>query len=418
MDQLQGVRIEDLANPKLSDLQRAAIDFCEKHPVDLSLDSILDVAIQRTGLNDFGQEDFRVRLQVWLQAVNEDQGLNELGRVSIRSHLVRILSNRLCVENVLKRFPEIASFPIKRPIIVAGLPRSGTTHLLNLMATDSRLRSIPYWESMEPVPLVGEGPNRDGRDSRYERCRIAYERSTALTPLLRAMHDMPPEHIHEEIELLEIDFASYHLEWLCVPPRWRDYYLSLDLCDSYLYLRKVLQVLQYFRGSDRFVLKCPQHLEQIKPLMAAFPDATVVITHRDPVAVIQSTITMLAYGDRMRRKQVNPSAVAEYWIDRVERMLRACVRDRELLPKDQSVDVLFHQFMEDDIATVEKIYRTADLLMMEATHKGFRQFMRQNPRGKYGRVHYDLMRDFGCDPQAVRQRLDFYCKRFPVAVEV
>ena len=97
-------------------------------------------------------------------------------------------------------------------------------------------------------------------------------------------------------------------------------------------MKKVLQVLTFLRGPNRWVLKSPQHLEQIPALLATFPDATFAITHRDPVSVIQSAITMLAYGDRMRRAAIEPEALAEYWVDRVDRLLRACVRDRDLLP--------------------------------------------------------------------------------------
>src|SRR5260221_6220240 len=95
-------------------------------------------------------------------------------------------------------------------------------------------------------------------------------------------------------------------------------------------------------------------------LLATFPDETFAITQRDPVSVIQSAITMLAYGDRVRRQSIEPEALAEYWVDRIDRLLRACVRDRDLLPGDRSVDVLFHEFMADDVAMVEHIYRRND----------------------------------------------------------
>ena len=122
-----------------------------------------------------------------------------------------------------------------------------------------------------------------------------------MVPLLRAMHHQYPTAIEEEIELQDLDFSSYTLEWLARVPGWRDFYLRLDQHAHYAYLKKVLQVLTFLRGPNRWVLKSPQHLEQIPALLATFPDATFAITHRDPVSVIQSAITMLAYGDRMRR---------------------------------------------------------------------------------------------------------------------
>ncbi|MGI9539996.1 MAG: sulfotransferase family protein, partial [Miltoncostaeaceae bacterium] len=158
-------------------------------------------------------------------------------------------------------------------------------------------------------------------------------------------------------------------------------------------------------------------LEQLGPLIRTFPDATVAITHRDPVSVIASAITMLTYGDRIRRKRVDPPANATYWIDRVEKLLRACVRDRELVPAEQSVDVLFHEFMADDLAMVERIYALADLEMTPGARAELAGYMEANPRGKHGRILYDLKADFGVDPDELRSRFDFYFDKFPVRPE-
>ena len=219
-----------------------------------------------------------------------------------------------------------------------------------------------------------------------------------MVPQLRAMHHQYPTAIEEEIELLDLDFASYTLEWYARVPRWRDFYLSLDQRVHYAYMKKVLQVLTFLRGPNRWVLKSPQHLEQIPALLATFPDATFAITHRDPVSVIQSAATMLGYGDRMRRAAIEPEALAEYWVDRVDRLLRACVRDRDLLPPERSIDVVFHEFMADDVGMVEHIYDRAALPMTPAARGRLDTFMAENPRGKHGRLAYDLRGDFGLDP--------------------
>ncbi len=297
------------------------------------------------------------------------------------------------------------------------MPRSGTTHLVNLIAADTRLRSLPYWESLEPCPRPGDGPAHDGVDPRFTRCQRDYDAQINMVPLLRAMHHQYPTAIEEEIELQDLDFSSYTLEWLARVPSWRDFYLTLDQHEHYAYLKKVLQVCTFLRGPNRWVLKSPQHLEQIPALLATFPDATFAITHRDPVSVITSAITMLAYGDRMRRISIEPEALAAYWVDRVDRLLRACVRDRDLLPADRTIDVLFHEFMVDDVAMVERIYERSDLAMTADARRRLDAFMADNPRGKHGRLAYDLHADFGLDPADVRERFVDYFARFPVAVE-
>ena len=411
------IRIDDLVAPVLTDAQRAAIAHAASVPIALTEDAVIDAARRQTGLSDFGADDFRGRLRVWLATVNEDDRLNALGRLGLWAGCVRFLANRLKLQDLLERHPEIRDVPIRRPIVVAGLPRSGTTHLVNALAADARLRSLPYWEALEPIPTRGEGPGHDGRDPRYLRCLRGYEQASARLPFLKAMHDMPPEHIHEEVELLDIDFASYQLEWVCHAPRWRDHYLSLDMRPRYAHLKTVLQALQWLRGPDRWVLKSPQHLEQLVPLHETFPDATIVVTHRDPVSVVRSAITMMAYGERMRRTRIDPGALAAYWIDRVERLLRACVRDRDRLPASQSADVLFHEFMAGDVGTVERIYERAGLPMSAETRAALAAFLADNRRGKHGRIVYDLQRDFGLDPAVVRRRFAFYFERFGVRPE-
>jgi hypothetical protein len=352
-----------------------------------------------------------------IAAVESDVGLGPLGRLAILQRTERLLTSRLLVEDLVCRRPEILEIELIAPIIVIGLPRSGTTHLVNLIASDTRLRSLPYWESLEPLPLPGDGPTRTGTDPRFERCRRDYDAQMRMVPLLSAMHHQEPTAIEEEIELEDLDFASYTLEWLARVPGWRDFYLGLDQRVHYAYMKKVLQVVTFLRGPARWVLKSPQHLEQIPALLATFPDATFAITHRDPVSVVQSAATMLAYGDRMRRAEIDPETLAEYWIDRVDRLLRACVRDRDLLPTDRTLDVLFHEFMSDDVGTVEQIYERARLPLTDGARRGLDGFMAEHPRGKHGNLAYDLRGDFGVEPDDVRARFAYYFERFPMEVE-
>ena len=412
------IRIPDLAKPVLTDLQRRILDAtAEACPDFEEEEALLQEAVARTGLSDFGDEGFRSRLRVWLEAIREDDNASPVGRIGVRNDIVRYLVARLRVEDVIKRHPEILDEEIREPIIVIGLPRSGTTHLVNLISADRRLRSMPYWESREPVPIPGEGPGHDGVDPRFQRCQREWERMDAMLPLLRAMHPMAPDHVHEEIELQALDFSSYVLEWVAYVPRLRDAYLSWDQGVGYAYLKKVLKVLQWHHGRDRWVLKSPQHLEQILPLKQTFPDATFAVTARDPVSVIASTLTMEAYASRIRCKEVRLERIAGYWSDRIETLLRRCVRDRDALPADRSLDVLFHEFMADDVAMVERIYALAGLPMTDAARAQLEAYMASHPRGKHGRLAYDLAGDFGVDVAALRERFAFYYERFPVRLE-
>lgn len=418
---VQEIHIKDLANPILTESQRGAIAYCNTLTVDLDRDSILSEAMAKTGLTDFGAKDFLTRLDLLLDEWNSDQGLTNLGRLSLRNKLLQNATNRLLIEDKFKQHPEIHDISIEKPIIVLGLPRSGTTHLLNLLAADARFRSLPLWESYEPVPFPNEGLLNDGTDPRYQRCADNWEMMRNSQPLLAAMHPMNPDHIHEELELMGPDFSSYNYEWLAHSPRWRDHYYANDQTPHYAYMKKVLKLLSWQdQGSNkptRWVLKCPQHLEQIPALIKTFPDASFVVSHRDPVSVIQSAATMLGYSQRLGRQQVELDKLIAYWTDRVEHLLRACVADRELLPKDRSLDVLFHEFMADDLGTVENIYQVSGIEMTTAAQQQLKTYINDHPRGKEGRIIYNLESDFGVSRQDLHQRFQFYFDRFPVQHE-
>jgi len=409
------IRIDDLGNPVLTVLQRQAI--ASAPAVTMHEEAVLSAARSATGLSNFGSEDFRERLRIWLQSFEEDQDLGPLGRAGMFADAVRYASNRLRLEDLLQRQPGILAQPIDRPIIIAGLPRSGTTHLVNILAADPRLRSMPLWESMEPIPAPDDKPLVTGEDPRYTRTREMWGQFEQILPLMPAMHEMAPDHVHEDIELQALDFSTYLPEWLSRPYRWRDYYYAHDQTPHYAYGKKVLQALTWLQGPERWVMKSPPHMENLLPLRSTYPDATFIITHRDPLAVLQSAITMIAYGDRIRRQRINLRELADYWIDRIERLLQACVRDRESMPAEQTIDVLFHDYMADQKSVIARIYRMAEMPMTKEAEQHIDHYLEANPRGKHGKVIYNLGGDFGVDVPALRERFQFYYDRFPVQQE-
>jgi hypothetical protein len=240
----------------------------------------------------------------------------------------------------------------------------------------------------------------------------------SVAPLVAAMHPMNPDHVHEEIELMLPDFASYNQEWVARAPKWAAYYHAHDQRPHYAYLKTALKILQWYLPRERWVLKSPQHLEQLGPLVETFPDATFVVTHRDPVAVIQSAATMLCYSARTTYKTTNPEWYLDYWSRRIEQLLAASVRDRHRLPEDRTIDVLFHEFMANDFAMVERIYEVAGLPMPDAARREIRLHLDDHARGKHGSVSYDLRQDFGAEPARVREPFGFYLERFAVRNEV
>lgn len=415
----QIIAIDDLIDPRLTETQRQVLEYTESRLVSLDIDAMIADAVEQAGSDDLGYTgEFAGRLSAYVAAVESDTALTQLGRGTLRSRIVRLLRNRISLADLLKRYPEIESIEIEGPIIVVGMPRSGTTHLVNLLAADRRRRALPYWESQEPIPARGRGPDVYGVDPRYSRARAEHDAMLANMPLVAAMHDQFPEAIEEEVELLDLDFASYILEWLARVPSWRDTYLALDQREHYAYMKKVLQALTFFRGPQTWVLKSPQHSEQLPALMATFPDATVAFTHRDPVAVIQSTVTMMAYADRLRRRSIDPDWLIAYWTDRIHVLLSAGVRDRDLVPAERSIDISFHQLGGNEMTILESLYARAGVELTPGVRKSFDRYLGSNPRGKHGSIRYDLQRHFGVSAEEVRSRFDFYFDRFDVRPEV
>jgi Sulfotransferase family len=410
--------IDDMLAPKLTDMQKAALAGAAQASFDFSSDAILTSAKQQTGLSDFGEMDFVERLDLWCECVREDRFLSPISHAALWTMFLRYACDRLKVEDICKRHPEILDIKIDRPIIVAGPPRSGTTHLLGLLSADNRLRSLPWWEAVAPVPTEADAPTKDDPNPRWTKAQAGWGQQDAMMPLFKYMHEFSPDHISEDIELQALDFSSYLLEWMVLAPKWRDYYLSHDQTGTYAYLKKGLQVLTFLKGPNRWVIKCPQHMEQLPVLRKTFPDATYVITHRDPVGSIRSTLSMWLYASRILRTKSDPEEPKGYWIDRYKIMLERCVRDHDCLPTEQTVDVYFHQWIKDPDATLREIYSKAGLPLDAKTLATLHQYHADNDPAVKGRVIFNLERDFGLTAEDIRKDFQFYFDHFPVEKEV
>lgn len=405
------VHITDLASPTFSPEAQAIIDgmaaMAEYCP--LTADALHEQASAQTGLTDFGDQDYRERMDVLLQAFGELPNFTAFGRTYAFSLMLTFLNGRLRVIDHLKRHPEIFDVDVRAPLVIAGLPRTGTTHLHSLLAADPALRSLPYWEAQEPIPPPGE----EGTvEPRRQRTGDALNISSTLMPYFQLMHEMTIDHIHEDIGLMVQDFASGFFTTLTHLPRWSDYLRDHDQTSGYQFLRLMLQVLQHQDGrSRRWVLKSPQHLEQFVPLLNVFPDATFIITHRDPVDVSVSMATMMTYTMRMSVDKVDVPTVANYWITRIDEMLTACMHDHDRLPADRTIDVRFDEFMADDLAMIQRVWDTAGYDPDESSRKAVGGYLAGHTRGRLGTVDY-RPEDLGLDNGDLRRRFAPYVERF------
>jgi len=313
------------------------------------------------------------------------------------------------LEDLYLRHPEIEDIQIEKPIIVCGMPRTGTTHLLNLMAADPNLRHMPYWESLEPMPVPSEVSATP--DPRIARCEQTVQFLNGLAPHFKSMYEFTPELAHEEIQIMALDIAGMLFETMANVPSWRDHYKATDQTPSYLYMRRVLKAMTFLRGGKRWVLKSPQHLEQFGPLLTAFPDATLVITHRDPVAITASMATMVAYTRRLSTSQPDPEKVGAYWADRTADLLGGCLAARDNLPVGQVLDLTLDQFIADKFGSIKRIYALANQPLEAEALGNMEAYDDSHRRGRHGAVDYRLA-DLGLSADALRERMRPYSERF------
>jgi len=237
--------------------------------------------------------------------------------------------------------------------------------------------------------------------------------------IMAAMHEHSPDHACGDNELQMPDFASYQWEWMGDVPKWRDFYLAEDQTPHYAYGRTMLKAIAFqFPNDRRWMLKGNQHSEQLPVLTRVYPDATIVMTHRDPLAILQSVLTMRGLPILANQKKPDIAGHVAYWVDRIERMLRTYIRDMHVVADGHRVDLLFQDVMADDVGAAQKVLNAAGLPTTDESRQDLRDYMEHHPRGKAGRVVYDLAGDFGLDLPALRERFRFYTDLFPVRHEV
>jgi hypothetical protein len=405
------IPLDDLGEPRFSPEAQQIRDMMTALAVDcpLDADALHAKAIADTVLDDFGPDDYRERLDVYLAALHDIDDMHGPGIVNFFGQLSQWLKNRLLLTDLLTRHPEIHDIELLPPVVIAGLPRTGTTHLHNLLGAAGTFRTLPYWESFEPFPVPSEvGVEPDPRAARMD---VAVQVMNIVMPHFALMHEMTTEHVHEEIQLLANDFSTMLMETLAHVPRWRDYYLAHDQTSTYEYLATQLKALQFLRGGRRWLLKSPQHLEQLPVLERVFPGVAVVCTHRDPVPVALSMVAMITYSARMHRSVVPVEEIAAEWIDRLALMLAALARDREVIDPKRSIDVRFDDFMADELAVAEQIYGLVGEPVTDDARTAMAGYLSGHQRGRLGRV-VTSCEMFGLNEDELRARFAPYVSRF------
>jgi hypothetical protein len=381
--------------------------------VELDAARLIADARRRTGLSDFGDAAFREPLERVVRSLDGEARLNLVGRIAARQDLLRLLSNRLRMIDDAKRNPEIARGEIRRPIFVTGLPRTGTTLLHGLLAQDRASRAPLTWEMMYPSP-----PPRRGRTRADRRAALADRQIRwfhRLSPEFRKIHPTGADLPEECLVIASHAFVSFQFQTMYDVPTYETWLESQDLRASYGWHRRFLQHLQWRWPTERWVLKAPAHLFGLQALLAEYPDACVVLTHRAPLEVVGSLASLTTVLRGTFSDEVDPVAVAEEMSERWSRALFGALvlRDAGTISSTRVADVLYPDLMRDPIGVVRTIYERFELELTPETEKRMRRFLERNPKDKSGRHSYSL-EEFGLDRERETARYAAYAARFGI----
>jgi len=379
------------------------------------LDGLKAKALRATGLHDFGDHPLDVPLQILLDAFESEARLNMVGRLSVRWDALRLLKNRLLLQEDRRQNPEIARETVKGPIFILGLPRSGTTHLHNLLSQDPALRCPAHWETMYPSPPPGNSPGEN--DPRIRTAQGDLKWMYRLAPEFKAIHPMDARLPEQCTEITAHVFMSFRFSTHYEIPSYLAWLDKTGQRDAFAYHKQFLQHLQWNRPALPWVLKAPEHVFVLEDLFDAYPDARVVMTHRDPLKVVPSEVSLTTVLRRIFSDRVDPKGVGRsisaHWAEGARRMVRA--REGDQTP-GRFLDVHYPDLLKRPMEVVQRIYSAFGLPMSADARTRMEHFLGRNPQGRFGRHRYSR-KQFGLDAAELEDRFSEYVRRFQIEPE-
>ncbi|MCO4890778.1 sulfotransferase [Cupriavidus sp. WGtm5] len=365
---------------------------------------------QAGGLDDFGPGNYREALRVLSDSLALEANLSAQGAHMLQDKLRAQLVNRLVMQDYCRRHPEILQERVEDPLVIVGLPRTGTTLLQRMLATDARFSSAAWWETRYPAPLPGEDVRDPSR--RIAAAREEVAQMIRFIPDILAIHPLDAMAADEEFMLMEHSFLCAMDSYANVPA-YTGWLAQQDHTEVYACLKTMLQFLQWQkrqRGeastvpAQRWVLKTPQHLHTLEVLFRVFPGAQVVLTHRDPLQTIPSMASMAHTLWQLYAEDPDPVTVGRQWSAQMRRGTDHAMAVRDAMPADRFLDVRFEDTVRDPFGVAQAVYRFAGMPLTEAARAGMWAWMESNPRNqravhaytpeRFGLSEAQLERDF------------------------
>ena len=380
--------------------------------IKLSSEPFITQAMETTGLEDFGGRTFEAGMEALIHSLNHDIDLNEGNAGYFQQVIVQVLTNRLAVTQLIKEHPEISAEKIEAPLIVVGLPRSGTTFLQTLLAMDPLaryLRNFETFSSLCPPPELFPV----SVDPRIQTCDNIMEGFFKMAPTLRGINGINfMAHGTAECQnLTALEFV--HMGWSAGSSLFShgNWVGECDMGPAYQWHQRLLQMLQWKLPNERWVLKAPMHLFGLDCLLETYPDARIVFTHRDPVAAMASGVSMVRHWTEFTTQQVDLPAIADWYPKLWAKGLERALALRKKAKKGQIFDVYHQALIQDPMHTIQKIYDHFDLPFGQGAEKRMQTWLRDNPRSRFG-THSVSTEVLGLNPGQEKERFGFYLAQF------
>ncbi len=358
-----------------------------------------------TGLQDFGDGPFEDGLEVFCASLNREADLNAAGMAGAEAMILNSLSERLRVEDCLRKNPEILDQELAPQVFVLGLPRTGSTALSQFMSEDPAARSIRRWELSELTPPPDAAVQEDPR---LARTRAAFEERYRKQPEMRAMLPVEAEDPSEHGPILGLTFRNLQLPTRFNCPTYRDWLLMADMVPAYQYLARVLKLLQWKTPAGYWNLKNPPDVFSIEAIHTVFPTATIVWTHRDPGKSIPSVASLANLIRSEGVDNVDKHVLMQYMLDfQSEGVRRGLAARTRLGEAVQIVDSTQAALARDTIGVIRDLYAKVGLPFTPEYEGHLKARMANRPRGQHGKHEYDLA-DYGVTPVQIRDRFQDY----------
>lgn len=374
---------------------------------------LLESASAATGLSNFGAPSFREGLARLVDALNGEAGLTPLGEAMAAGQIGGVLANRLRIEGWYADHPEVEAERVVAPIFIVGMSRSGTTALSHLLGKDPSLRSLLGWEAMDSVPPPETATY--GSDPRFLAAKARDAQMESVMPGFRALHYDPPDAPMECALLFNHELNSSALWTTFFVPSYMAWTLEADPAPAYAWHERMLKLLQS-RKPGRWSLKAPQHATTLAALRARYPDAKLVVTHRDPTVCAASTMSLLAFLQGHTSGKADPRASARHVADFIERCCNGLLEFARQHGDDALVHVPYPELVADPIGTARRIAEAVDHDLRPEALAALERHVRERTQHRYG-VHRYALEDYGFRREELDERYSAYRQSFGVALE-